>query len=101
MVDEDKVAFDATTHTGLLADLLSSYESQLAGGKSYDLATAGRHLAHATFSDPHTTTTPGAVGYAMDLTPLIRDDSLSVAAYVESRIERMRRETVDRIDGYR
>jgi LmbE family N-acetylglucosaminyl deacetylase len=101
MVDEDKVAFDAATHTGLVETLLGAYDSQVAGGRRYDLATAGRRLAHATFSDPHAATTPGALIYAMDLTPLIRDEALDVAVYVEGHIERMHRETADRIGRHR
>ena len=97
MVDEDKVAFDATTHADLVAALLGAYDTQLAGGKRFDLATAGRRLAHATFSDPHGSETPGASVYAMDLTPLILDDSLSAVAHVDARIDRMQRETAARI----
>jgi LmbE family N-acetylglucosaminyl deacetylase len=97
MVDEDKVVFDVTAHAGLVETLLGAYDSQVAGGKRYDLATVGRRLAHATFSDPHATTTPGALAYAMDLTPLISDQALDVAAHIEGHIERMRRETADRI----
>jgi LmbE family N-acetylglucosaminyl deacetylase len=98
MVDEDKVAFDASTHTGLVETLLGAYDSQVAGGKRYDLGVAGRSVAHATFSDPNAITGPGALVYAMDLTPLISDDSLDVAAYVEDHIERLRRDVTDRIE---
>jgi len=101
MVDEDKVVFDAARHTGLVGTLLAAYDSQMAGGRRYDLATAGRRLAHATFSDPHATTAPDAIAYAMDLTPLVRDDSLDVAAYVEGHIERLRRDVTDRIERHR
>jgi hypothetical protein len=37
----------------------------------------------------------------MDLTPLISDDSLDVAAYAEDHIERLRRDVTDRIERRR
>lgn len=98
MVGEDKVAFDVTDYGELMASLLACYQSQLGGGRRYDLGAAGRSVAHATFSDPRGTTTPGALGYAMDLTPLISEDALDVTLYVSGHIERLRRETVGRIE---
>jgi LmbE family N-acetylglucosaminyl deacetylase len=101
MVDEDKVAFDVTDHGELIASVLASYDSQTGGGRRYDRGVAGRSVAHATFSDPQSTSIPGALAYAMDLTPLILDDSLSATAHVDGHIERMRRETADRIERHR
>ena len=101
MVDEDRIAFDVTGHGDLIARVLATYESQLSGGRRYDLGAAGRNLAHAAFSDPYAGSTPAALAYAMDLTPLIVDDALEVASYVDRHIERLRRETIDRIGRLR
>jgi LmbE family N-acetylglucosaminyl deacetylase len=101
MVDEDKVVFDVTGHEALSESLLSAYDSQIGGGKRYDLAAAGRRLAHATFSNTRTVDTAQALIYAMDLTPLIADDSLPVSAHVANHIERITGETVDRIERLR
>ena len=101
MADEDKVIFDVTGHEALSASLLGAYDSQVGGGKRYDLAAAGRRLAHATFSNASTVDTARALIYAMDLTPLIVDDSLSVSAHLASHIEHMTCETVDRIERLR
>ncbi|GMQ94671.1 MAG: hypothetical protein BMS9Abin12_2174 [Acidimicrobiia bacterium] len=97
MVDSDKVAFDVTDHGNLEAALMGVYDSQIRGGKRYDLATAGRRLAHATFSETHAVDTAEAFIYAMDLTPLITAASLETVAYVTAHVERMEREISNRI----
>ena len=45
-----KVALDSGRRPELAAALLRVFDSQLAGGKRYDLATAGRRAANATFA---------------------------------------------------
>ncbi len=97
LTDEDRVALDVSAKGKLSADLLRTYESQIAGGKRYDLATEGRRLAHATFSASHAVDQAEALTYAMDLTPLIADVTADVPTYVASLIERMQREVSDRI----
>lgn len=97
MTDADKVAFDVTAHANLSSALMGVYDSQVAGGKRYDLATAGRRLAHATFSESHAVDAAEAFIYAMDLTPLITD-STDVTAHVVAHIDRMQQEISGRID---
>ena len=96
MADEDKVAFDVTAHANLSAALMGVYDSQVSGGKRYDLATAGRRLAHATFSESHNVDQAEALIYAMDLTPLIADD-IDAETLVAEHIERMEEEISVRI----
>ena len=96
MSDDDKVVFDVTAHTNIAASLMGVYDSQVCGGKRYDLATAGRRLAHATFSESHAVDTADALIYAMDLTPMI-DQPIDPAAHVAGHIERMQQEISDRI----
>jgi len=69
--DADKVALAVDRHGTLPADLLTVFESQIAGGKRYDLASLGRRLANATFFDSHAVDASGAVVFSMDLTPLL------------------------------
>ncbi len=95
--DEDKVVFDVTEHSNLSAALLGVYDSQIAGGKRYDLATEGRRLAHATYSASHDVDTAQALIYGMDLTPLITDITADVRTHVVTHIERMQQEISDRI----
>lgn len=97
LTDADKVALDVTERDHLAAALIGVYDSQIAGGKRYDRATAGRRLANATFSESHAVDTAGATISAMDLTPLIADDTIDPATYVDQHIARLREETVDRI----
>jgi LmbE family N-acetylglucosaminyl deacetylase len=97
LTDADKVALDVTEREHLAAALIGVYDSQIAGGKRYDRATAGRRLANATFSESHAIDTAGATISAMDLTPLIADDTIDPANYVDQHIARLREETIDRI----
>ncbi|NMA62017.1 MAG: PIG-L family deacetylase, partial [Firmicutes bacterium] len=76
--DEEKVVFDVSAHENLAAALLGVFDSQISGGKRYDLATIGRRKAHATFSAPHGVDTATGFTYAMDLTPLVRDEKLDI-----------------------
>ena len=96
MADEDKVAFDVTAHANLSAALMGVYDSQICGGKRYDLATAGRRLAHATFSESHNVDQAEALIYAMDLTPLI-NGATDPDTHVADHIGRMEQEISDRI----
>jgi len=97
MADADKVVFDVSAHGNLAAALMGVYDSQVAGGKRYDLATAGRRLAHATFSESHAVDVAEALIYAMDLTPLIADGDADPAEYVARHVARMDDEISDRI----
>ncbi|MCP4967676.1 MAG: PIG-L family deacetylase, partial [bacterium] len=96
MTDNDKVAFDVTPHPNLSAALMGVYDSQIAGGKRYDLATQGRRLAHATFSESHEVDSAEAFIYAMDLTPLVTGTT-DAAEHVADHIDRMQQEISDRI----
>ncbi len=97
MADDDKVVFDVTDRANLSAALMGVYDSQISGGKRYDLATAGRRLAHATFSESHSVDQAEALIYAMDLTPMITE-SIDADTHVAIHIERMQQEISDRIE---
>jgi LmbE family N-acetylglucosaminyl deacetylase len=88
MLDEDKVVFDTTAHESLQAALLGVFDSQIAGGKRYDLATMGRRKANATYFASHAVDVMQGMATGMDLTPLIRNPSLDVQEYVQSYIQR-------------
>ncbi len=88
--DGEKVAQDVGHADALAAALNGVFESQIAGGKRYDLAVMGRRLANATFFNPHAVDGASGLAFAMDLTPLARDEALDVAAYVDGFIERFR-----------
>lgn len=86
--DDEKVYLDCSSHPNLSRALSSVFDSQIAGGKRYDLAAEGRRLSNATFSESHACDTYSMLNYAMDLTPLIKDKSLDIADYVAGYIKR-------------
>ena len=95
--DADKVTFDVSQRQNLARALMGVYDSQVSGGKRYDLAVAGRRLAHATFSASHEVDLAEALTYAIDLTPLIRDPALDIATFVVDHLTRLAREISTRI----
>jgi LmbE family N-acetylglucosaminyl deacetylase len=88
MMDSDKVVLQLDQHENLAAALLGVFDSQIAGGKRYDLATFGRRRAHATYHQSHGVDAAQMINFAMDLTPLVENPSLDAGAYVQDRIQR-------------
>ena len=97
MCDPDKVAIDVQDRESLTAALLGVFDSQITGGKRYDLATAGRHRAHATYHQSHRLDATVALTFAMDLTPLVQSEALDPLDYARSYIERFAAEVTDRV----
>jgi len=97
MVDSDKVPMDVSAHENLAASLLGVFDSQICGGKRYDLATMGRRRAHATYFESHGVDVSTSLIYAMDLTPLIKDPSIDVGQYVQEFINRFAQDVQARI----
>ena len=89
LCDEEKEYMDCGAHPNLMRSLSAVFDSQIAGGKRYDLAAEGRRLAHATFSASHACDTYTALNYAMDLTPLM-DEKTEIVSYISGYIERFR-----------
>jgi hypothetical protein len=88
--DEDKQALPAGARGNVAAALVGVFDSQVSGGKRYDLATAGRRLAHATYYASHGVDQESALNFAMDLTPLVNDPKLPITDYVLGFIDRFR-----------
>ncbi|HUI57281.1 MAG TPA: PIG-L family deacetylase [Bryobacteraceae bacterium] len=97
LMDDDKQLLPASARTNIAAALVGVFDSQVTGGKRYDLATAGRRLAHATYYASHGTDEESALNFAMDLTPLVEDPNLPVASYVLSFIDRFRNDVERRL----
>ncbi len=97
LTDEDKVVFDVSAHENLQAALLGVFDSQICGGKRYDLATMGRRRANATYYASHGVDTATGMIYAMDLTPLIEDPSRNIKSYVEEFASRFVEEVMGRL----
>ena len=101
MTDTDKVPFDCSPHENLQAALVGVFDSQICGGKRYDLATMGRRRANATYFASHGTDVTTGLAYGMDLTPLIVDPHKDVSIYVQEFIQRFTQEVVDRLSRLR
>lgn len=100
LLDTDKVALDVSAHPDLAAELLKVFDSQVSGGKRYDLAALGRRLANATFHTSHATDKTDALTWAIDLTPLLRDPSLSLEAHTLAAIDRLRDDVARRLQAF-
>ncbi len=97
MLDTDKVVLDCSAHENLQMALLGVFDSQIAGGKRYDLATMGRRRANATYHASHATDEATGLNFAMDLTPLVKDDALDPAAFTREAINRFAEDVDERI----
>jgi len=99
LVDADKQVLPVSARSNVAAALVGVFDSQVTGGKRYDLATAGRRLAHATYYASHATDQESALTFAMDLTPLVENPKLPVADYVLAYVERFRGDVEKRLKG--
>ncbi len=97
MPDADKVALDVGGRDNLFHSLVGIFDSQIAGGKRYDLATIGRARANATYFQSHRVDTSDLLWFAMDLSPLLRDDRLDLIDYVDQYLERFTRDVRSRL----
>ena len=98
MNDEEKVMFDVSAHPNIAAAVVEVFDSQICGGKRYDLATMGRRLGNATYSASHGTDEATALSYAMDLTPLIKDKTMDIRIYTTEYIDRFKADVYDRLN---
>jgi LmbE family N-acetylglucosaminyl deacetylase len=87
--DAEKVLMDVSGHDNLAAALNGVFDSQIAGGKRYDLATLGRRAANATFFESHATDAANQLIFGMDLTPVVADETRDIAEFVLTHIEKL------------
>jgi LmbE family N-acetylglucosaminyl deacetylase len=97
LADQEKIALDTSPRPQLALDLIKVFDSQISGGKRYDLAALGRRQANATFYASHATDQFTSVSWAMDLTPLVHDDSLKIAEFTLGTIDRFRADVEARL----
>jgi LmbE family N-acetylglucosaminyl deacetylase len=95
--DADKVLMDVSGRDNLAAALNGVFDSQIAGGKRYDLATAGRRASNATFFESHATDKTTQLNFGMDLTPLILDPNADIAGYACRLIEKFQAEVREKL----
>ena len=101
MVDSDKVTMNLSDHENLQYALLGVFDSQIAGGKRYDLASMGRRRANATYFESHGVDATTGLSYGMDMTPLMIDPSLNPADFAAQFIQRFANEVQERVSRMR
>jgi LmbE family N-acetylglucosaminyl deacetylase len=97
MVDEDKKVFDLSSHENLQTALLGVFDSQISGGKRYDLASMGRRKANATYFESHELDSTQGLSFGMDLTQVIKDDHIHVQDFIKEFIARFEKDVADRL----
>ncbi|HLK66052.1 MAG TPA: PIG-L family deacetylase [Bryobacteraceae bacterium] len=97
LADEDKQVLPVSARSNIAASLVGVFDSQVTGGKRYDLATAGRRLAHATYYASHGTDDESAINFGMDLTPLVQEPDLPIAEYILGFVDRLRADVEKRL----
>lgn len=99
LTHEDKVTFDVSSHQNLTAALMGVFDSQITGGKRYDLATAGRKRANATYHHATSTDQTTAMEFAMNLMPMLDDPELDPGEFVGNLIARFQSEVQQRLNA--
>ncbi len=88
--DPDKVVLDVSGQEHLAASLNGVFDSQIAGGKRYDLAVAGRRRANATLLESHAGDTLAGAAFAIDLSPLMGADTGDLVDFTLQYVDRFR-----------
>jgi len=99
--DDLKLTFNVSAHENLTMALMGVYDSQIAGGKRYDLATQGRKRANATYFKSHFTDKASLLEFAMDMTPLLHNESIQPEKFVGDLVENFARDVQERINRCR
>jgi len=98
VMDDEKVVFDTSEHPNIANGVMSVFDSQICGGKRYDLAAQGRRVANATYFASHGCDTATGLNYCIDMTPLIENDDLDVTDFILGFIDRFRADVINRIN---
>ncbi len=98
MVDSDKVMMDLSDHENLQFALLGVFDSQIVGGKRYDLASMGRRRANATYFESHGVDNTTGLSYAMDMTPLMKNATIKSAEFVQGFVQRLSLDIQERVN---
>jgi LmbE family N-acetylglucosaminyl deacetylase len=97
MTDDDKVQMELSAHENLQCALVGVFDSQITGGKRYDLATMGRRKANATYIESHGVDLTTGLAFGMDMSRLMNEKNLDPAEFTHEFIEHFRREVCERM----
>ena len=100
MPDEDKVTLDVSERENLANSLVGVFDSQITGGKRYDRAAVGRRYANATFFYAEGKDKAEQLTFAMDLTPVVHDQTIDFVEYVMEYINKFRDDVQDNLIQY-
>ena len=99
LCDDDKLMFDTGAYPNISAALIGVFDSQISGGKRYDLAIRGRWLANATFFDSHSVDNFEYASIGMDITDLINSDA-APAQFISAYLDRFKNDVITRIEKF-
>ena len=100
MPDDDKVTLDVSQRENLANALVGVFDSQITGGKRYDRAAVGRRYANATFFYAEGKDKSEQLTFAMDLTPVVKDDSIDFIEYVMNYLDKFRNDVHSNLTQY-
>ena len=97
LVDAHKVLFDCSEQVELQRKLVAVFESQIAGGKRYDLAAIGRRQSHATGQESHAVDAISGLTIGIDMTELMVDASIDPVDWATAEIRALEQDVRARI----
>jgi LmbE family N-acetylglucosaminyl deacetylase len=97
LVDSDKVAFDLSNQENMQSALLGVFDSQITGGKRYDLASLARRRANATYFESHGVDVMTGLSFGLDMTALIETDTLEPGAYINAYLQKFAQDVLIRL----
>lgn len=97
LVDKDKIPFDLSNQENLQSALLGVFDSQITGGKRYDLASLARRRANATYYESHGVDAATGLSFGLDMTALIQNDELDPNEFIQSYIQKFAQDVLERL----
>ena len=99
MCDEDKALFDTSKNPNMASALVGIFDSQVSGGKRYDLAALGRRVANATFFASHAVDDCDSMTYGVDMTDFVYSEQ-PPEEFMQKYIDSFAAEVKNRIAMY-
>jgi len=97
LCDQEKAVLDVSRRENLAAALSGIFDSQISGGKRYDVAVVGRRRANATFFESHGVDVAEQLTFAMDLTAAVENEGVDLLEHVLGTIDRFKQDVEKRL----
>lgn len=94
----DKIILHTDQNLRLARKLIKVFRSQIADAKNYVQATLGRRCANATYFDSHSVDQVSSCSYAVDLSPLLEDDEMTLQAFVGQHLDRFSNDVLSALE---